>query len=254
MKSQIIKELNKIENKHNIKIILACESGSRAWGFPSNDSDYDVRFIYVNSMDWYLTITQKKDIIEFPINNDLDINGWDLRKSLQLMQKSNSPLLEWLSSPIQYHVLQKHYNSLLNLSKETFLPETSCHHYLSMAKNFIKEIEANDRIKLKKYMYAIRPILCCEWIIKYMSQPPMQMVDLISDIINDKVIEEKVNGFIEQKRLNSEKFLVNRSKLIDNYINQKIVKIQENIPKNQQKIGVDVFDDVFKYIIREVNI
>jgi predicted nucleotidyltransferase len=98
MQDKIISELDSIEKTRDVKIILASESGSRAWGFPSNDSDYDVRFIYVNKKDWYLTIAERRDVIELPVDGVLDINGWDLRKSLQLMKKSNSPLLEWLSS------------------------------------------------------------------------------------------------------------------------------------------------------------
>ncbi len=107
MKQKIIDQLSSIEKEYSVTIILACESGSRAWGFPSSDSDFDVRFIYVNKKDWYLSIADKRDFIEIPIDDALDINGWELRKSLQLMRKSNSPLLEWLSSPIQYHVRHK---------------------------------------------------------------------------------------------------------------------------------------------------
>jgi hypothetical protein len=102
MKSRILKKLIEIEKNNDVKVIYACESGSRAWGFASEDSDYDVRFIYVHSKDWYLTIADKRDVIEIPFDGDLDINGWDIRKSLKLLRKSNSPLLEWLSSPIKY--------------------------------------------------------------------------------------------------------------------------------------------------------
>jgi len=112
MKKRILQELDEIENKHGVKIIFACESGSRAWGFASEDSDYDVRFIYVHSKDWYLSIEKKRDVIELPLDEVLDINGWDIRKSLRLLRKSNAPLLEWLSSPIVYR------NVFRRLSKE----------------------------------------------------------------------------------------------------------------------------------------
>jgi uncharacterized protein len=94
--------LSDIEKTHQVKIIYSCESGSRAWGFPSADSDYDVRFLYLHPVDWYLSIEDKRDVIEVPIKNKLDITGWDLRKALQLFRKSNPPLLEWLGSPIVY--------------------------------------------------------------------------------------------------------------------------------------------------------
>jgi predicted nucleotidyltransferase len=131
MKSRILKELNEIEKNCDVKIIYACESGSRAWGFwgfASEDSDYDVRFIYVHPKDWYLTIANKRDVIEIPFDGVLDINGWDIKKSLKLLRKSNSPLLEWLSSPIRYRNVRPVINALVELSADAFLPESSCHH------------------------------------------------------------------------------------------------------------------------------
>ena len=104
MRQIILRELANLEKEHQVKILFACESGSRAWGFPSQDSDYDVRFIYLHPQDWYLSIEveRKRDVIELPISDDLDITGWDLRKALQLFKKTNPPLLEWLGSPIIY--------------------------------------------------------------------------------------------------------------------------------------------------------
>ena len=78
MKNPIINRLQELEAENNVKILYACESGSRAWGFPSATSDYDVRFIYLRPVEWYLSIEQKRDVIEYPVENDLDISGWDL--------------------------------------------------------------------------------------------------------------------------------------------------------------------------------
>lgn len=105
MEDTIRSRLDAIQASENVCIVYACESGSRAWGFPSADSDYDVRFIYVRPVEWYLSIDDKRDVIECPVEDGLDINGWDLRKALRLSRKSNPPLLEWLGSPIVY--LQK---------------------------------------------------------------------------------------------------------------------------------------------------
>ena len=104
MEKEILKRIAEVEATENVTIFYACESGSRAWGFPSADSDYDVRFIYLRKPDWYLSIDveDKRDVIERPINDELDISGWDLRKALKLLWKSNPPLLEWLVSPIVY--------------------------------------------------------------------------------------------------------------------------------------------------------
>ncbi len=253
MKDQIIRHLDQIELKHGVKIILACESGSRAWGFPSTDSDFDVRFIYVNAMDWYLSITDKRDVIELPIDDTLDISGWDLRKSLQLMRKSNSPLLEWLSSPIRYRVWDSALKPILDLSEKAFMPETSCHHYLSMAKASISRFDNTNRVKLKAYMYAIRPVLCCEWIIKNLRQPPMFIGDLISDLVEDSELGKSINTLISIKSEHSEKYLVERSTRIEKYLNDKIVELEGIVPKNPSKPKVDEFDKVFINILDDIS-
>jgi len=251
MQDKINSELDSVEKQHNVKIILASESGSRAWGFPSNDSDYDVRFIYVNKKDWYLTITERRDVIELPVDGALDINGWDLRKSLQLMRKSNSPLLEWLSSPIQYRVWQKAFERLVELSKISFMPETSFHHYLSMAKRHITAIEGEDMVKLKTYMYAIRSILCCKWIVGNSTQPPMNTLDLLTEIRVETSFNDAVSDFIEKKKKHPEGYKVRRSEVVESYINKNISELQGNIPKNLEKLDFDVLDDVFRFILTE---
>jgi uncharacterized protein len=250
MKQKIVTELYKIEENNSVKILFATESGSRAWGFPSNDSDYDVRFIYVHLMDWYLTIDEKRDVIELPIDSVLDISGWDLRKSLRLLRKSNSPLLEWVSSPIQYYVWHSAYEQFSTLSKSAFLPETSCHHYLSMAKNSVEKLESSEKVKLKTYMYAIRPILCCEWIIKNLTQPPMHIADLLAEVSEETLFKDKVFDLIKDKKNNSENYTMARSEVIENYINRKIVALHDNIPKNSKKLDSNKFDEMFRYILK----
>src|SRR6476659_2643278 len=102
VREQILACLAELELRHAVKVLFACESGSRGWGFASPDSDYDVRFVYVNRLPWYLTVEAGRDVIEQPISDELDVSGWDLRKTLQLMRDSNPTLLEWLRSPILY--------------------------------------------------------------------------------------------------------------------------------------------------------
>ncbi len=119
MENKIKIQLKKIEREHKVKILYAIESGSRVWGFASQDSDFDVRFIYVHHKDWYLSIESKRDVIEMPLEGDLDINGWDLTKALGLFRKSNPPLYEWLQSPIVY---LKPHTSILNLSNRPAKP------------------------------------------------------------------------------------------------------------------------------------
>jgi predicted nucleotidyltransferase len=249
MKEIILKNLDQIEKQYKVKIILACESGSRAWGFPSKDSDWDVRFLYANPRDWYLTIGEKKDVIELPIDDEFDINGWDLRKALKLLRKSNSPLLEWLSSPIRYRFWDLAIAPIIKLSKKAFMPESSCYHYLSMAKNSMSKFQDDGKIKIKTYMYALRPILCCEWIVRNLHQPPMHISDLISDLLTDTELKEATINLINIKKEHSENFLIQRSSIVETFLNDQLSDLSNKIPKNPPKPNTDEFDKVFREIL-----
>ena len=254
MKEKILKELAGVENRHNVKIILACESGSRAWGFPSMDSDYDVRFIYVHQMDWYLSIAKRKDVIELPLDKVLDINGWDLHKSLQLMRKSNSPLMEWLRSPIRYRVWPEALDLLMDLSQKAFLPETSCHHYLAMAKTSLDKFINTTEIKAKLYMYVVRSLLCCQWIVSNMTPPPVQFEDLMEKTVEDLSFKNTILDLIRKKEKKTESFHVKRIDMIDDFIHEKLQALPQRIPKNPSKTTmkreIECFDDVFRSILR----
>lgn len=126
--------LSQLEVKESVKILFAVESGSRAWGFPSKDSDYDVRFVYVRKPWDYINVYQRRDVIERPITDVLDISGWDLSKAFGLLRKSNPALMEWLQSPIVYQEAQPHADAFRQLAEGAFLPLASCHHYRSMAR------------------------------------------------------------------------------------------------------------------------
>lgn len=159
MKSIIVEKLSEIGESNQVKNLFAIESGSRAWGFPSPDRDYDVRFIYVHSKEYYLSVDEQRDVIELPINDLLDINGWELRKALRLFKKSNGPLYEWLQSPIVYTQNTEFVDELKNLMPHYFSPRATMHHYLSMAKTVFESDLGGGEVRLKKYFYALRPIL-----------------------------------------------------------------------------------------------
>ena len=178
MEMEIDKELAAIEHEEGVKILFAIESGSRAWGFPSTDSDYDVRFVYVRPQDWYLSVFEGRDVIERPISGLLDINGWDLRKALALLRKSNPALMEWLNSPIVYRNTPC-ADALRALTNEAFLPLASCHHYRSMFRQHQSRSAGRNKVRIKHYLYSIRPILAARWVITHQSQPPMRFVDLL---------------------------------------------------------------------------
>ncbi|MDD6345555.1 MAG: nucleotidyltransferase domain-containing protein [Oscillospiraceae bacterium] len=199
MKQIIINKIEEIERTQNVRIIHAVESGSRAWGFASPDSDYDVRFIYIRPLEYYLRLEKTSDIIEYQLDETLDINGWDLQKALRLLHKSNPTLFEWNNSPIIYKTTPE-WQKIRNVINDYFRSKNGLYHYLSMAKSNYREYLKTDIVKLKKYFYVIRPVLACKWIIDKNSPPPMLFSELCSSELEpsmkpfiDKLIEIKIN-------------------------------------------------------------
>jgi predicted nucleotidyltransferase len=179
MRVEIIRQLKVLEKDKNIRFIFACESGSRAWGFPSPNSDYDVRCIYVHPKDWYLTIQTQKDSFEAMLEGDLDIGGWDLRKTLGLVNRSNPTVWEWLDSPIIYQELPLFKSKMLEVSKSFFSPVTGFHHYYSSAKRSIDKVEHSGVLKIKRYFYILRPLLAATWVCRKKTMPPMTFTGLL---------------------------------------------------------------------------
>ncbi|MDX1563983.1 MAG: nucleotidyltransferase domain-containing protein, partial [Phycisphaeraceae bacterium] len=153
MQDEINNIIDNIEAEEDVRILYACESGSRAWGFHSSDSDYDVRFIYVRRPEWYLSIdiASKRDVIELPVDEVLDVNGWDLNKALQLFQKTNPPLYEWLGSPIVYRDRLGLAEALRDLAPTFYCDKAAGYHYLRMAQNNHRAYLKRNQIATKKY-------------------------------------------------------------------------------------------------------
>jgi uncharacterized protein len=252
MKSTILKKLEETERERNVRIVYACESGSRAWGFPSPDSDYDVRFVYVHPTPWYLRISPAKDVIEMPAGPVLDVNGWDLRKAMVLLKKSNGPLLEWLTSPIVYREDPPAADALKALVSRAFLPGTSCRHYLSMAKGMNEKIRESNRAKPKTYLYALRSLLCCLWIVETRSPPPM-LFEILKDRFLRGEIDDEVDRLLSVKAASNEADLIDRVPSIDEFIQNLIGTVPEQIPENPQSRNATIFDDTFIKILRLVN-
>ncbi len=202
MRAQIMDALRDIEAQHHVTILFACESGSRGWGFASPDSDYDVRFLYVHRLHWYLTVSPGRDVIEVPISGDLDINGWDLRKALGLMRESNPTLLEWLRSPIVYREAADTMAQVRALAAQVFSSAKAWHHYASMAKKNFREHLQADVVRYKKYLYVLRPLLAARWIRTCPGVPPMRFAELAQhtlDAQRDAALIEEINALLAVK-------------------------------------------------------
>lgn len=225
---EVIKQkLHEIEQKENVKIIYCVESGSRAWGFASYDSDYDVRFIYVRPKEFYLRLDETRDVIEWQLDEVLDINGWDLKKALSLLHKSNPTFFEWCSSPIIYHSSEE-WESISKVVDKYFISKSGLYHYLNMAKNNYRIYLKNDMVRLKKYLYVLRPLLACEWILDSFTQPPMLFKSLVDKYLDGK-IKDLVDKLLEEKMNSSELGEGKKIDEINEYIDKKFIDIENRI-------------------------
>ena len=178
MQTRIATALRQLEATHGIRILYACESGSRAWGFPSPDSDYDVRFIYCHSPAWYLTLDEGPDTLNFPVDDELDLAGWELRKALRLLRGSNASGFEWLQSPIIYHEALDFRARLAPLLPAAFNLKAGLHHYLGQLRRGVEEDLTGNEIRLKRLFYALRSALAARWIRERHALPPMEFAPL----------------------------------------------------------------------------
>ncbi|MBY6054027.1 nucleotidyltransferase domain-containing protein [Cytobacillus firmus] len=234
MREHIIEVIRQIEKDNDIKILFACESGSRAWGFPSKDSDYDVRFIYIHKSNWYLSIDQGRDVIEIPsrdpisipIHPLLDLSGWELTKALRLFRKSNPPLLEWLRSSIVYYQSYSTIDKIKVLDKNIFSPISCLYHYLNMAKGNFRDYLQGNEVRIKKYFYVLRPILAAKWIEKYNSIPPIEFQELLEDILIPGELKESILTLLKRKIAGEELNLEPRIDVINEYLTREIEHLE----------------------------
>jgi len=218
---KIMAELEGLEKAQDIRILFAIESGSRAWGFPSPDSDYDVRFVYVRPLESYLTLNPPRDVVELPIDGLLDINGWDIKKALGLMLKSNPVLLEWLQSPIRYIWNQAVCGDLMALTQKTAYGRSCLHHYLSLGQRQRRiYIEGKSSVNLKKYFYVVRPAMAIRWL---RMNPdillPMDFHGLKDGINLPDDLTAELDILLEKKSRSKELGEAEPIKLIDQFLN-----------------------------------
>jgi len=226
-------------------MLLAVESGSRAWGFASPDSDFDVRFIYVRPQQEYLRLHRGRDVIEFAPDAVLDVNGWDLDKTLRLMYGSNPTLFEWLSSPIVYRE-HPFAQELRALSADYFLARPGLHHYLNMAEGNYRDYLKGEMVRLKKYFYVLRPLLACRHILSQGTPPPMRFEELMQAQMEPTVIP-LVEALLERKRVSPEMGEGKRVELINAYIERSLTEIRDRIEAlpHPRKGGWDALNALF---------
>lgn len=249
MRERILEELRRIEEAENVKIIMAIESGSRAWGFASPDSDYDVRFIYVRREEEYLKLEGIRDVIEWCLDDTLDINGWDIKKALQLLYRSNPVLFEWCASPIVY-LERDAFNELERILPEYFSVKKIIFHYLHMAEKNYREYLKGETVRAKKYFYVLRPLLAAKWIADKKTAPPMLFEELVEAEL-DVSLRPEVERLLVMKRSMAEMEDVPRIQALNDYIERSIVELRIAAEEAEgRRVEWDALNEVFLKMVQ----
>ena len=257
IKNYIRDKLKQLEQEHHITILHAIESGSRAWGFPSKDSDYDVRFIYVHSMEHYLSIDRKRDVIETPILHDkflgveFDMGGWDIKKAIGLAIRGNVVVHEWMTSPIVYQENEQYKDTITNFLKDVASLESYFYAYRNKTNRSWGDGRDSAVIKIKDYCYSLRCALCIEWIKTYKTPPPMDMTSLLEGLNINKDLVGIIENLITMKAQSSEKDVMERVSNLDELIDHAFAKNYEKPSKeDQENENIKIANNLFLEILK----
>lgn len=245
---EILKRIQMAEAEHNVRVLYAVESGSRAWGFASPNSDFDVRFVYAHPKDWYLAVNleEKRDVIEYAIVDEIDINGWDVRKALKLFAKSNPAIIEWLSSPIVYIDNGFFAAAARSLIEETYSIEKGIYHYRSMAKTNYRGYLQKELVPIKKYFYVLRPLLSIMWLEKYQTQAPIEFDRLLALVENNTELLAAIQKLMLRKKSSLEKEVAPTIPILNEFIESELLRLERiALSKTEREPVMDKLNMLF---------
>lgn len=254
VRQEVFNRLRAAEVEHRAKVLLAIESGSRAWGFASPNSDYDARFIYVNRPEWYLSVglEEQRDVIEYPIVDDMDINGWDLRKALRLFAKSNPGFVEWIQSPIVYESTGTFKARALALLPQVYSVESGIYHYRSMAKTNFRGYLQTDLVPLKKYFYVLRPLLSVRWLNHYQKPAPIEFHLLLEFAQGEEGLVSAINDLLALKRETPELGLSPQIAPIQKFIQAELERLEHISPvRHDRPVAEPLLSELFRDVLKE---
>ena len=252
MQQRITEQLQSIAQERNIRILLACETGSRAWGFPSPDSDYDVRIIYAHERDWYISLNEQKDSIELMLDNgELDITGWELRKSLRLLWKSNAALLERLQSPIAYVKDDVFLEGIAPIAQRCYSPIATMHHYLSMARKCLEDLNGNEAYMLKLMFYGLRASTACLWILEHSTPPPIEFKKMLHGLQLDQIFVDHVEHLIKLKSGKNESYVHPKEPMVEAFMEKTLERAETQVNSlPSSKADINDLNDFLRSTIR----
>lgn len=242
--------LAQLETTHGIRILYACESGSRAWGFPSPDSDHDVRFIYCHPREWYLALDEGPDTLNFPVDEELDLAGWELRKALRLLRGSNASVFEWLQSPVVYHEALDFRTRFAPLLPAAFNLKAGLHHYLGQLRRGVEEELLPEEVRIKRLFYALRSALAARWIRERQALPPMAFAPLCE--LLPSALHADVDKLLATKALANEKTVVPQPAALVKFLRQEFEVGQaarETLPMPRGGSAAAELDGMFRELL-----
>lgn len=255
MQGTIVTELAQIDVSENVRVLYAVESGSRAWGFPSRDSDYDVRFLYLRTVESYLAIAPTRDVIEKPIADNLDITGWDMQKALGLFQRSNPSILEWLHSPIVYAERFDTAARILSLAPMYVTLRSSMHHYINLAKGQFNHYLRGDVVPVTKYFSVLRPMLACGWLLEHGTFPPLDFPTLVrAQLPAGGQLTDAIVDLLQRKRAGDELDTEPRIPAIHAFLEERIAAYEAQITsmeKETKRADQSALDDLFRTLLKD---
>lgn len=244
MNEAIQKALDDVEAQHGVRVLFAVESGSRAWGFESPDSDYDVRFLYVHPIEWYLSIRERRDVIEAMLPGDLDLAGWDLRKGLGLLAKSNPSHYERLQSPLVYRADETFLAEFRGIADAYLNLGTLYRHYLSLARGQWNGYLQEESVARKKYLYVLRPVLACRWIERGLGSPPTLFSACRERVLDDPQVNAALDRLLADKARNVEMSLAPRDPVLHDFLGSELERLSA-LPIEKGKQPDDAALDAF---------
>lgn len=250
MRNAIENELDLLSAVRDVNVLVAVESGSRAWGIASRDSDYDVRFVYVRPVDEYLRLKETRDTMNWRLDETLDIVGWDLQKLMRLLRGSNPTVFEWLSSPIVYRESDS-FEAVREIAANCFSPKASAFHYIGMARGELKHISRDNTVSIKTYLYAIRAILAARWTLDEGVPAPLLLDDLASAKLEADMVP-MLERLVKVKASMADKATISRCGALDLWIESEIEKLTKKscaLP-SLKRIPWEELDKVFLSIVK----
>jgi predicted nucleotidyltransferase len=252
---EIDRRLDEVERARQVAVAWCVESGSRAWGFPSPDSDYDVRFVFVRSEDEYLSPWMPRDVIETPLDEVYDVNGWDLRKALQLVVKGNAVVVEWLRSPFVYRGVESFRDELIDLAEAVTDRVAVGRHYTHVCQGQWDRYGASEEVSLKRLFYAIRPAATVRWLEEHPESavPPMEIGKLLQQNGASSTVRSVVDELVQLKSRTREMGTGAVPAPLARYIGEAIAYGRDHFGPERESSTIDrqgVAADGFRHLVR----